>query len=136
MTVEEILEFKHVPLERCVLVIAMCFCNRAATWWTQIKASRTRLGKPKIVSSKKLKKHLRKTFLPYNYDKLLFQRLHNLRQGGCSVEEYATEMFLLLNRIDLHDSAVARFIGGLHQQIQHTLNLFSHLQSLRLINKL
>ena len=37
---------------------------------------------------------------------------------------------MLLNRIDLHDSdrqLVARFIGGLRQQIQHTLNLFNPL---------
>lgn len=73
---------------------------------------------------------MKKTFLPYNYDQLLFQRLQNLRQGSRTVEEYATEFFLLLNRIDLRDSdrqLVARFIGGLRQQIQHTLNLFNPL---------
>ncbi|KAL0655630.1 hypothetical protein Bca4012_076214 [Brassica carinata] len=31
-TVDEILEFKHVPLERCVLVLAMRFLNRAVAW--------------------------------------------------------------------------------------------------------
>lgn len=57
-TVEEILEFKHVPLERCVPMIAMKFRSRAAAWWTQIKASRIRLGKQKIMSSNKLKKKM------------------------------------------------------------------------------
>ena len=73
---------------------------------------------------------MRKTFLPYNYDQLMFQRLQHLRQGSRTVEEYATEFFLLLNIIDLHDSdrqLVARFVGGVQQQIQHTLNLFNPL---------
>ncbi|ESQ43670.1 hypothetical protein EUTSA_v10015528mg, partial [Eutrema salsugineum] len=43
VTVEEILEFKRVPLERCVPVIAMRFRNHAAAWWTQLKLSRARL---------------------------------------------------------------------------------------------
>ncbi|XP_009106784.1 uncharacterized protein LOC103832518 [Brassica rapa] len=130
VTVEEILEFKHVPLNQCVPVVAMQFRNRAAAWWTQLKTTRTRLNKPKIVTWDKLKKHLKKTFLPYNYEHLMFQKLQHLRQGNRTVEEYATEFFLLLNRIDLHDSEhqiVARFIGGLRQQIQHTLNLFNPL---------
>lgn len=105
----------------------MRFRNRAAAWWTQLKASRTRAGKTRITSWDKLKKHLRKTFLPFNYDHIMFQRLQNLRQGTRTVEEYSTEFFLLLTRIDIRDSEqqlVARFVGGLRQKIQHTLNLF------------
>uniref|UniRef100_A0A0D2ZSC5 CCHC-type domain-containing protein n=2 Tax=Brassica oleracea var. oleracea TaxID=109376 RepID=A0A0D2ZSC5_BRAOL len=92
-TVDEILEFKHVPLDQCVPVLAMRFRSRATAWRTQLKASRLRLGKPRIESWDKLKKHMRKT-------------------------------------IDIHDSdrqPVARFIGGLRQQIQYTLNLFNPL---------
>ena len=73
---------------------------------------------------------MRKTFLSYNYDQLMFQRLQHLRQGSRTVEEYATEFFLLLTRIDLQEldrQLVGRFIGGLRQQIQHTLILFSPL---------
>ncbi|ESQ30422.1 hypothetical protein EUTSA_v10012371mg, partial [Eutrema salsugineum] len=52
--VDEILEFKHVPLDRCVPVIAMRFRNRVAAWWTQLKLSRARSGKPKIMDWDKL----------------------------------------------------------------------------------
>lgn len=51
---------------------------------------------------------IKKTFLPYNYDQLMFQQLQNFRQGSRSVDEYR-----------------ARFVGGLRQQIQHTLNFFN-----------
>ena len=127
VTVEEILEFKRVPMDRCVPVLTMRFRNRAAAWWTQQKATRARLGKQKIVSWDKLKSKLKKTFLPYNYDQTMFQRLHNIRQGPRSVADYSTEFFLLLTRVDIQDSErqlVARFTAGLRQQIQHTINLF------------
>ena len=66
----------------------------------------------------------------YNYDQLMFQRLHNIRQGPRSVAEYSTEFFLLITRVDLQDSErqlVARFTACLRQQIQHTINLFNPL---------
>ena len=127
VTVEEILEFKRAPLERCVPLLTMRFRGRAAAWWTQLKTDRARLGKPKILAWDTLKSKLKKTFLPYNYDQMMFQRLHTLRQGTRSVAEYSTEFFLLLNRVDIQDSErqlVARFTAGLRQQIQHTINLF------------
>ncbi|XP_013751647.1 uncharacterized protein LOC106454008 [Brassica napus] len=112
VTVEEILEFKQVPMERCVPVLSMRFRGRAAPWWSQLKATRARLGKPKILSWDKLKSKLKKTFLPYNYDQLMFQRLHTIRQG---------------TRSDSERQLVAQFTAGLRQQIQHTLNLFNPL---------
>ncbi|XP_026420700.1 uncharacterized protein LOC113316766 [Papaver somniferum] len=127
VTVEEILEFKRVPMDQCVPVLTMRFRGRAAAWWTQLKTTRARLGKPKIMSWDKLSSKLKKTFLPYNYDQLMFQRLHTIRQGNRSVADYSTEFFLLLNRVDIQDSErqlVARFTAGLRQQIQHTINLF------------
>lgn len=116
VTVKEVLEFKHVPLDRCIPIIAMKFCGHAAAWWTQLKAKRVRLGKRKIMAWDKLKNKLRKKFLPYNYDQIMFQRLQNLRQGSRSVEDYSTEFVLLLTRVAHHDSdqqIVVRFIGGL-----------------------
>lgn len=73
-------------------------------WWIQLKASRAREGKAKVMSWNKLKSKMRKTFLPYNYEHLMFQCLHNLRQGSRFVADYATNFFLLLNQIDLHNS--------------------------------
>lgn len=34
VTVEEILEFRRVPMDRCVPVLTMRFRSRAAAWWT------------------------------------------------------------------------------------------------------
>ena len=100
VTVEEILEFKQFPLDCCVPLIAIRFCDRAAAWWTQNKTSRIHLGKSKIVTWEKLKREMRKNFLPYNYDQLMFQRFQNLKERNRTVEDYATEFFMVINRVN------------------------------------
>jgi hypothetical protein len=49
-TVEEVLDFKGVPEDRRVSLVATKFWGRAAAWWQQLKQSRTWLGKSKINS--------------------------------------------------------------------------------------
>ena len=66
-TVEEILEFKGVPENKRVPLVATRLWGRATAWWQQLKLTRTRLGKAKITTWDKMKKHMRVSFLPYNY---------------------------------------------------------------------
>ena len=77
-------------MEHCFPVLIMRFRNRAAAWWMQLKTTPDRLGKPKIILWDKLKSKLKNKFLPYNYDRLMFQRLHNIRQGTRLVAKYST----------------------------------------------
>lgn len=129
-TVEEVLDFKEVPEQRRASLVATRFRSRAAAWWQQMKLSRIRAGKQKIVSWDKLKKHLRSAFLPYNYERTMYQRFQNLRQGNRSVDEYASEFFLLLTRTEITETdtqLVSRFIGGLRVQFQNIMNLFDPL---------
>ena len=100
-TTEEILEFKRVPKEIKVPLVVTRLQSRAAAWWQQLKLTRNWSGKKKITTWKKMKKHLRGTFLPYNYQRLMYQRLQNLRQGMCTVEDYTTEFYQLLARNEI-----------------------------------
>jgi hypothetical protein len=88
VAVEEVLDFKGVPEDRRVSLVATKFRGRAAAWWQQLKQSKTRLGKSKINRWEKLLKHMRPTFLPYNYTRTMYQRLQNLSQGLKTVDEY------------------------------------------------
>ena len=127
VTVDEFLEFKEVPGNRQVSLIATRFRGHAASWWNQLKLSRTRRGKEKITSWDKLKKHMQKTFIPYNFERLLFQKFHNIRQGTRSVEDYANEFYQILTRVDIQDSEdqlVASFVAGLRPQLQNMLHQF------------
>lgn len=57
----------------------------------------------------------------------MFQKFQNLRQGSRTVDEYATYFFKMINRVEVRDTEeqlTMRFVGGLRQQIQYTLNLF------------
>ena len=71
--VEEILEFKGVLANKCVPLVATRLYCRATAWWQQLKLTRTRLDKEKISTWEKMKKHMRVTFLPYNYQRLMYQ---------------------------------------------------------------
>ncbi|KAF9614589.1 hypothetical protein IFM89_019372 [Coptis chinensis] len=126
-TVKEVLDFKEVPENKKVPLVATKIRGRAATWWQQLKVVRLRRGKEKLESWEKMKKRMRVEFLPYNHNRVLYQQLQNLRQGTKSVDDYTKEFYHLIARNDLSDSEeqlVSRYIGGLKQQLHDTLNLF------------
>jgi hypothetical protein len=72
-TVEEILEFKEVPEDKMVALVATRFRGHAAAWWRQLKTTRRRQGKSKIDSWEKLRKQLHKAFVPPNHTSLVYQ---------------------------------------------------------------
>ena len=51
-----------------------------------------------------MKKHLQAEFLPYNFQRLMYQCLQNLRQNTKSVDEYTTEFYKLIARNELQET--------------------------------
>ncbi|GJY79709.1 putative nucleotidyltransferase, ribonuclease H [Tanacetum coccineum] len=99
VVVEEVFEFKEVPENKRVSLIATKLHGRASAWWQQLKLSRERM----------------------------YQRLQNLKQGSKSVEDYTTEFYQLIARNDIQeteDQLVSRYIGGLRVQIMDSVNIF------------
>ena len=116
-----------MPQDKRVSLVATKFRGRATAWWQQLKQSSIRQGKSKINTWENFLKHMCAAFLPYNYMRTLYQQLHNLRQGTQSIDEYTRVFYQLVARVDLADSEdqlVSRYIGGMRQQFQDTLNLF------------
>ncbi|XP_076895084.1 uncharacterized protein LOC143547574 [Bidens hawaiensis] len=128
--VEEVFEFREVPENKRVSLIATRLRGRASAWWQQLKMEQKRLGKSRIVTWAKMRKCLRDTFLPHNFQRLMYQRLQNLKQGSGSVKEYTTEFYHLVARNDIQETdeqLVARYIRGLRVQIMDFVNLFNPL---------
>ncbi|GKB44092.1 reverse transcriptase domain-containing protein [Tanacetum coccineum] len=127
VAVEEVFEFKEVPENKRVSLIATKLRGRASAWWQQLKLTRERVGKPRITSWQKMKKCMRANFIPHNYQRQMYQRLQNLKQGSKSVEDYTTEFYQLIARNDIQeteDQFVSRYIGGLRVQIMDSVNMF------------
>ncbi|XP_022040589.1 uncharacterized protein LOC110943141 [Helianthus annuus] len=128
--VEEVFEFKEVPEDKRVPLIATRLRGRASAWWKQLKLSRERMGKSKVTTWRKMKKCMRANFIPHNYQRLMYQRLQNLKQGSKTVEDYTTEFYQLVARNDIQeteDQLVSRYIGGLRLSIMESVNLFDPL---------
>ncbi|GKD15109.1 hypothetical protein Tco_1199516 [Tanacetum coccineum] len=54
VAVEEVFEFKEVPENKRVSLIATKLRGRVSAWWQQLKLTRERVGKPRITSWRKM----------------------------------------------------------------------------------
>jgi hypothetical protein len=126
--IEWIFECKEVPDRDKVKLVAIKLKGRASAWWEQLKRSREKQGKVKITDWEKMKIKMKSHFLPFGYTQTLFQRLHSLRQGMRSVDDYTEEFYLLVARNDLSETEeqmVARYLEGLRQPLQDAPSLHS-----------
>nr|GFA89846.1 hypothetical protein [Tanacetum cinerariifolium] len=127
VVVKEVFEFKEVPENKRVLLIATKLRGRASAWWQQLKLTHKRIRKPRVASWRKIKKLMRENFIPHNYQRLIYQWLQNLKQETKSVKDYTTEFYQLISRNDIQetdDQLVSRYICSLRVQIMDSVNMF------------
>lgn len=102
------------------------FSDYALVWWDQLVTSRRRNDEPPIQTWREMKDVMRKRFVPNHYYRELYNKLHNLKQGSRSVDEYFKEMEITMirtNVVENRDATMARFLAGLHWHIRDKVEL-------------
>jgi retrotransposon gag protein len=96
-----------------------------------LQKQRRRDDRAKIETWDKLKKHLRKKYVPNNYKHQLYLQWSTLNQGGRSVSEYIQEwekLVVLCEINETNDLKEAKFnIAGLREDIGRKLMLIPNL---------
>ena len=89
-----------------------------------------REDRPKISSWEKLRKHLRRKYVPSNYKQQLYTNWSNLRQGTKSVADYIQEgkILTLLCEIDEPEELkIGRFLGCLREDLREKVEVIQNL---------
>ena len=86
--VERIFDFHEPPEQKKVKLVALKLRRNASFWWENLKKQREREGKSKIVTWEKMKRELKRKYLPHNYRQEIFLKIHDFKQKDLSVEEY------------------------------------------------
>ena len=97
------------------------FTDFASVWWIE-HGKKNPNNMPQTWDA--LKRVMRARFVPSYYARDLLHKLQQLRQGAKSVEEYYQELQMGMLRCNLEEGeepAMARFLGGLNQEIQDIL---------------
>ena len=109
------------PEERRVVAALCAFTSFACVWWSEHR----RLYPNNIPTTwAALKTAMRTRWVPPYYQRELLQKLHRLRQGKNSVEEYYQELQTGMIRcgiVEENKAMLVRFMGGLNREIQTIL---------------
>ncbi|PKI68935.1 hypothetical protein CRG98_010671 [Punica granatum] len=125
-TVERVFDFKNISEEKNVKLVAIKLKKHASVWWENLKRLREREGKRRIVTWEKMKRELKKKFLPASYKQDIFSGLYNFKQKELTVEEYTAEFEHLMMKCDImepEEQTIARYLSGLRSEIRNVLHL-------------
>jgi len=78
-TVEHIFEFKEIPEDKKVKIVALRLRKYASLWWTNLNTKRTSERKSKIVTWDKMKAKMKARFLPSTYVQDQYMFFHHLK---------------------------------------------------------
>ncbi|XP_039140401.1 uncharacterized protein LOC120277608 [Dioscorea cayenensis subsp. rotundata] len=125
-TVERVFDFKDVCDDRKVKLATLKLRKYAGLWWENLKRQRVREGRHPIRSWEKMKRELKRRFLPESYRQDSYLKLHNFKQNDLSVEEYTAEFDYLMIKCDVvepQEQTIARFLGGLRTEVGNMVQL-------------
>ena len=121
---DQYFDIQKTPPDRQYKIAKVKMIKIAPTWLEGIQRRRERGGKPRISTWNKLKKYMRRKYVPPTYRQQLYVQFSTLNQGTKSVQEYVQEWERLAVKCDAQDEEelrVGRFIAGLREEIRSEL---------------
>ena len=125
--VEHVFEYYDSPEREKVKLVATKMCKNASIWWKNMKRQRERVGKKKIQTWGKMKKELKRKYLPFNYCQDIYLKFQNFKQRDLSVEEHWAKFVNLIIKGDLQEAEeiciAHHYIPGLRSSIARAIFL-------------
>jgi len=125
-TIERVFEYKDIPDDRKVKLVALRLRKYASLWWANLNAKRLRERKARIHTWEKKKTKLKAWFLPPTYVQDCDSQFHDLTQGSINVEEYTREFEKLMIKCDIQEpegQIIVRYLGGLDPRYSNVVEL-------------
>ena len=123
--VKRFFEYRDISDKKKVKFVAHKLKKSAWEWWEQLQRMRTRLGKDPIQNWEKMKKYLKRQFLPPDYKDLVYQEYLNYKQLGNSIATYTKKFYRLQSYLDfnvLEEYSISRYKNGLCWAIRERLS--------------
>ncbi|XP_057545740.1 uncharacterized protein LOC130824737 [Amaranthus tricolor] len=102
----------------------------AATWLQGLQRQRQRENRPKIHSWERLRKRLRRKYIPTNYKQQLYTKWSNLRQDPRTVAECMQEgerLTALCEKHEPEERKIGRFLSGLREDLRERIEVMQNL---------
>nr|KYP34482.1 hypothetical protein KK1_044556 [Cajanus cajan] len=129
MKVEQLFSFHGISEERKVSLATLSFQGHAMYWWTSLEKERRKNYMPPNQYWNELCSALKRRNIPPYYDCELMDKIHRLKQGSSSVEEYSQSIELLMMRVGIREeerTTISRFQSGLNLEIRDKVELLPY----------
>ncbi|GKB86691.1 reverse transcriptase domain-containing protein [Tanacetum coccineum] len=125
-TVDRIFDLRDTPDPIKVKLVAIRLKKSASLWWDHVQNQRYREGKHRVESWDKMKRLMKKKFLPVTHKQDSYVEFHTLKQQTLTVEEFIAEFERVRMRCGVEENeeqTIARFLGSLRTDISEVVYL-------------
>ncbi|XP_057529849.1 uncharacterized protein LOC130808389 [Amaranthus tricolor] len=119
---EQYFEFKETPPNQQYKIAKIKLTKSAAVWLEGIQKQRLREERNRINTWEKLRKHMKRRYVPTTYKQQQIVQLHAMKQGTRSVEDYMNEWERLYVLCDLHEAEEIKVGREIERQAYRTAN--------------
>ncbi|XP_054791766.1 uncharacterized protein LOC129305110 [Prosopis cineraria] len=138
MKIDQIFMTLDLSELRKVKTTSLNFTDYTIYWWQDLQYKRSQLAKKPIKTWEKLKRYLRKVYVPSYYYTELNRKLRMFSQGSMIVEEYVHELNILKFCANIQENeceAMSRIMDGLRLELRDKLDLYTFVDKEELIHK-